>query len=864
MAQVNPWVEIYYSPTGTRSYNHEWVPNKEYCIQVHEKDKDDEVGHSFIKIPPDMDLQKPTTGTIGWRVSGGIDHLVVAEITTTGLKRFRLERSQGNSTIVRISERDLVPDSSLLDPADNTAEFELWYTTQGRALTIPNFDVDYEYLFVIQCDQSSSERYYSGTSFYNFSSPYTLSSHIHSRMIHYWGLGGWDDWFRLTGKTVTATYPTTKFKGPGQHKMYRIYRRPMNYDINKNFYNTFKSVSKGSQPLDRISVSKASMPMNEEYMFATLDTKGDNELCMQGQMVLTEKLMSLFTPNAGFAHQAGTDHWMEVIGTPSSYYWTVDSRSGRWLEIFRKVTVEEYVAPPDEPDPEPLPPPPEPDPIIPCEDRCLNEGDTFVSEVKVEVRFVDPPDWQLRRYKYEWKSKHKELSLKGVEQNGRIGIFKLTRTVTEADSNQLIPYTVSVTVSDLDYATAGVSDADEAVLSFEMPCVVVNNETEFSVNDINVAECGASDNDTTATFTITSSEAVIGDSRTVEYSTTGITATSGSDFTAATGTVTFDEGDTSKQVDIVIKCDDVPEKDETFKLVISNPSIGTIGKSEGIATIVDDSPDVTVVELASEGESYQVYIYRDISGSMLGQNMNLNGDISATRDNIAVQILNDFLIPSANVVGSAGASVTFFTSYVRWVLDNLPANQKKVSILFVTDAEDGYGSGAPNLIGYSSASDNHPPVESHGNVTGNQYAATPEATAVVAQEGSTWSSTIGTVPAHIEEMKITVVRLLPQSSIDAAEDSRNSGNPNNTAVAEDGFNGILTTAPSIVTQASFETFSSYTTGEDSVLNDRISEAVLNTYTAYCAKSPDDTISVQAADETEAKSKAKPLLNCPDD
>ena len=844
MAQVNPWVELYYSPTGTRTFNHEWVPNKEYCIQVHEKDKDDEVGHSFIKIPPDIDLQKPTTGTIGWRVSGGIDHLVVAEITTSGLKRFRLERYQGNSTIVRISERDLVPDSSLLDPADNTAEFELWYTTQGRALTIPNFDVDYEYLFVIQCDQSSSERYYSGTSFYNFASPYTLSSHIHSRMIHYWGLGGWDDWFRLTGKTVTATYPTTKFKGPGHHKLYRIYRRPINYDTSKNFYNTFKSVSKGSQPLDRISVSKAAMPINEEYMFATLDTHGDNELCMQGQMVLTEKLIPLLS-NGGFAHQTGRDHWMEVTGTSSSYYWTVDSISGRWLEIFRKMRIEEYSEP--EPPEPPPPPPPEPDPIIPCEDRCLSVGDTFVSEVKVEVRFVDPPDWQLRRYKFEWSSPSRELALKGVEQGGRIGIFKLTRTVKEEDDRALIPYDISVTASDLDYATAGVSDSDSAVLTFEMPCVVVNNETEFSVNDINVAECGSSDNDTTATFTITSSEAVIGDSRTIEYSTTGITATSGSDFTAATGTVTFDEGDTSKQVDIIIKCDDVPEQDETFKLVISNPSIGTIGKSEGIATIVDDSPDVTTVELASEGESYQVYIFRDMSGSTSnGSDITLNGVPDQSRDATIVQILNDFSIPSNTIIGGEFASVSMFTSYVSHVLSNVPTSQKKVSILYITDATDGYGT-TTNFYNYSSPSNNHP-------AEGEADTVIIEVTEVTAAEGDTWSSTIGSVPSHIEDLKVTVVRILGESA-------QQSGN---APTAEAGYNGILTTAPSVVSSASFETFSEYNTGEDSVLNDRISEAVLNTYTAYCAKSPDDTISVQAADETEAKNKAKPLLNCPDD
>ena len=841
MAQVNPWVEIFYNPSGVQTFNYEWAPNKEYCIQVRELSKDDEVGHTFINIPPDMDLQKPTSGTIGWRASGGIDHLATAEITTSGTKRFRLVRSKDGSGIVRISERNLVPDTSLLDPADNTAEFELWYTTQGKTLTITNFEKDYEYLFVVECNQSSQERYYSGTIFYNFGSAYTQTKYFSNRMIKYWGRSGWDDWINLSGTTETTQ---TKFR-VSSHKIYRIYRRPMNYDLDKGFYNTFKSVSKGSGPLNTMSVSKASMPVDGEYMFSTLDTYKTNELCQQGHMILSEKLMPLLSNGAGFAHQVGTDHWMEVVGSSFSLYWSVRPRGGQWLEIFKKVPVEEYSEP--EPPEPPPPPPPEPDPIIPCEDRCLNVGDTFVSEVKVEVRFVDPPDWQLRRYKYVWSSPSRELTLKGVEQGGRIGIFKLTRTIKEEDARQLIPYTVNVTVSDLDYSTAGVEDSDDAILTFEMPCVVVNNGTEFSVNDINVAECSASDTDTTATFTITSSEAVIGDSRTVEYSTTGITATSGSDFTAATGTVTFDEGDTSKQVDIVIKCDDVPEHDETFKLIISNPSIGTIGKREGIATIVDNTPDVTEVELASEGESFQVYIFRDMSGSTSnGSDITLNGTPEQTRDDTIIQILNDFSIPSNAIIGGEFASVSMFTSYVRYVLDNVPTTQKKVSILYITDATDGYPT-TTMFYTYSSASDNHP-KESEANTT------TIEVDEVTAEEGSTWNSTIGTVPSHIEDLKVTVVRILGESA-------QQSGN---APTAEAGYNGILTTAPSVVSSASFETFSEYTTGEDSVLNDRIAEAILNTYTAYCAKSPDDTISIQAADETEARNKAKPLLNCPDD
>jgi endoglucanase len=75
---------------------------------------------------------------------------------------------------------------------------------------------------------------------------------------------------------------------------------------------------------------------------------------------------------------------------------------------------------------------------------------------------------------------------------------------------------------------------------------------------------------------------------TVNYATAGGTATSGVDFTAAAGTLTFAPGETEKTVTVTVASDAVAEANETFKLVLSSPTGAVLSQPEATATIVDD------------------------------------------------------------------------------------------------------------------------------------------------------------------------------------------------------------------------------------------------------------------------------------
>ena len=93
---------------------------------------------------------------------------------------------------------------------------------------------------------------------------------------------------------------------------------------------------------------------------------------------------------------------------------------------------------------------------------------------------------------------------------------------------------------------------------------------------------------------------------TVDYAVTGGSATAGSDFVLASGTLSFAAGETVKAIPISITNDAAIEPDETITLALTNPTGGTLGGlSNHTATISDDdTPIVNVTALdATAAES---------------------------------------------------------------------------------------------------------------------------------------------------------------------------------------------------------------------------------------------------------------------
>jgi hypothetical protein len=75
---------------------------------------------------------------------------------------------------------------------------------------------------------------------------------------------------------------------------------------------------------------------------------------------------------------------------------------------------------------------------------------------------------------------------------------------------------------------------------------------------------------------------------TVAYSTANGSATAGSDYNAASGTVTIPAGRTTWAVYVTVRSDRKREADETFFVNLSNANGGTIGDAQGLGTIRND------------------------------------------------------------------------------------------------------------------------------------------------------------------------------------------------------------------------------------------------------------------------------------
>jgi len=152
----------------------------------------------------------------------------------------------------------------------------------------------------------------------------------------------------------------------------------------------------------------------------------------------------------------------------------------------------------------------------------------------------------------------------------------LTDDEAEADE------TVQLTLSDPSNADLG--DQAVAVLTItDVPPVVPTvqfGQASFEVNE----------SDGTATIAVTLDPAAEAEV-TVEYATSDGTATAGSDYEDASGTLTFAVGETSQTFDVTILTDDEEETDETVQLTLSNPSTSAALGDQATATLTITEPE---------------------------------------------------------------------------------------------------------------------------------------------------------------------------------------------------------------------------------------------------------------------------------
>jgi len=269
-------------------------------------------------------------------------------------------------------------------------------------------------------------------------------------------------------------------------------------------------------------------------------------------------------------------------GTGSGEFVFVWSNLGEFSDpdVFARVLAE--------PDPDPLP-------AFSIGDVTVAEGDagnavaTFTvtltgpgaGSAAASVAFATADGTALAGADYEATSGVLEFA--AGETSKTVSVTVLGERLREGDETFLLNLSnpTGATVADAQ-AVATVTDDDP------VPAV--------SVADATASEAGP------LVFTVTLSNPTT-ETVTVQYATAGGTATAGADYTAATGVVTFEPGQTSRTVTVAVADDALDEVDETFTLDLSNPSGASVADEQATATLTDnDAPPAVFIDDTSVTE----------------------------------------------------------------------------------------------------------------------------------------------------------------------------------------------------------------------------------------------------------------------
>jgi hypothetical protein len=114
--------------------------------------------------------------------------------------------------------------------------------------------------------------------------------------------------------------------------------------------------------------------------------------------------------------------------------------------------------------------------------------------------------------------------------------------------------------------------------------------TAISLDDVSVTEGDTGTKN--FNFTVTLSQASNLTVK-IDFATANGTATAGNDYQATSGTLTFNPGDLTKTITVVVNGDTTNEADETFFVNLTNPQNATLSDNQGLGTILnDDAPGI--------------------------------------------------------------------------------------------------------------------------------------------------------------------------------------------------------------------------------------------------------------------------------
>ncbi len=181
----------------------------------------------------------------------------------------------------------------------------------------------------------------------------------------------------------------------------------------------------------------------------------------------------------------------------------------------------------------------------------------------------------------------------------------------------------------------------------------------ITIDDVSVTE-GNSPSTITASFTVSLSS-VPTQTVTVDFATANESASSGTDYVANSGTLTFlAGGSTTQTVNVTVNGDNVVEGNESFVLNLSGATNGTIIDGQGVGTIVND--DIPALSMAindislNEGQrNSRIFEFTVSLSGVASQAVSVN---YATANGTAIAGI-DYAAKSGTLIIPVGASSRF-------------------------------------------------------------------------------------------------------------------------------------------------------------------------------------------------------------
>jgi len=286
-------------------------------------------------------------------------------------------------------------------------------------------------------------------------------------------------------------------------------------------------------------------------------------------------------------------------------------------------------------------------------------------------------------------------------------------------------------------------------------------------------------------FTVTKSGAASG-TLSVDYATAGGTATSGTDFTATSGTLTFLAADTTKTISVPTTDDAILESAENFAVTLSNASPGsTITTSQGTGTISDNEvppPSFAVGDAAAtEGGALAFTVTR--SGTTAGSFSIAYASADGTATAGA-----DYTAGSGSLTFAAGVATQTITISTT---DDATIESAETVLLNISGATGGATISDAQGVGTINDNDAPPPSFAVSNATAvtegaplvftiTKTGATPSTFSVnyatsggTATAGSDYSATAGTLTfAPADTSKTVSVPTIDDSVVESNETVR--------------------------------------------------------------------------------------------